>query len=51
MKWLTSAVSAVDIFFFGGLLLLGYGASTIYPGLGPALCGLLMILYVRPLLR
>ena len=39
----------VDLLFFGGMAMLGYGANRINYGLGWALVGILTILYVRPL--
>lgn len=44
-----SHVELTDVLFFGGLILLGYGLSQLQDGLGYALVGLLLVLYVRPL--
>ena len=44
-----STVNLADVLFFGGLLMLGYGLTQFHDGLGIALVGLLLVLYMRPL--
>lgn len=42
-------INLADFLFFFGLALLGYGASQFHSGLGLAIVGLLLVLYVKPL--
>lgn len=43
--------NADDVTFFCGMVLLGYGLSHYHEGLGPLVCGALLILYVWPLIK
>ena len=47
-KELFQAVDLADTLFFGGLLLVMHGASTMWRGSGELLVGLLLVFYVRP---